>query len=79
MPGEDAALLIRAGHLFRTVQGMLRLTLGRAHPDTLPAASARPLLRATAAVDLPGLRASLDATAEQVRDAFTRHIGEITA
>ncbi len=79
LQAEDAALLIRADHLFRTVQGMLRLTLGRAHPDALPAAFARPLLRATNAVDLPGLRGSLDATAEQVRAVFTRHIGEITA
>ena len=78
LPEDDAALLVRAGHLFRTVQGMLRLTLGRTHPDALPAASARPLLRATDAVDLPALRATLDATAEQVRKAFARYIGEIT-
>ncbi len=32
---DDAGLLIRAGHLFRTVQGMLRLTLGRSPPGRL--------------------------------------------
>jgi hypothetical protein len=64
--------------LFRTVQGMLRITLGRALPDTLPEASLRPLLRATGAVDLTGLRSSLDAAAQQVRGAFVRHLGEIS-
>ncbi len=73
----DAALLIRADHLWRTVQGMLRLTLGRAHPDALPEASTRPLLRATEAADITALRASLDATAASVREAFTRLVGEI--
>ncbi len=74
---EDATLLIGADHLWRTVQGMLRLTLGRAHPDALPEASARPLLRATGADTIAALRAKLDATATSVRDAFTRLIGEM--
>ncbi len=83
LAADTAALLTRADHLWRTVQGMLRLTLGRARPgtapDTLPDASARVLLRATGAVDLPALRASLDATAGHVRAAFSRIVGEITA
>ncbi len=74
---DDAALLIRADHLWRTVQGMLRLTLGRAHPDALPDASARPLLRATGAADIAALRTRLEATAEAVRQTFTRLVGEI--
>ncbi|HJS86800.1 MAG TPA: bifunctional [glutamine synthetase] adenylyltransferase/[glutamine synthetase]-adenylyl-L-tyrosine phosphorylase [Acetobacteraceae bacterium] len=74
---DDAALLIRADHLWRTVQGMLRLTLGRAHLDALPEASARPLLRATGATTIAALRAELDATAAAVRDAFRRLVGEI--
>ena len=78
----DAALLIRADHVWRTVQGMLRITLGRAVPETLPDAAARPLLRAVgsagaAAVDLPSLSATLDALAREVRAAFVRHVGEI--
>lgn len=76
---DDAAALIRADHLWRTVQGMLRLTLGRAQPDALPEASARPLLRAAEAPDQPALRARVEATAEQVRAIFVRIIGEITA
>lgn len=75
----DATALIEAGHLFRTVQGLLRLTLGRGHPDALPPASARPLLRATGAADLPDLRARLDAAAARVRAIFTRTIGEVHA
>jgi glutamate-ammonia-ligase adenylyltransferase len=79
---EDAALLIRADLVWRTVEGMLRLTIGRAPPAELPEATARPLLRAAAeagvaAVDLPTLRASLDALASEVRAAFVRHVGEI--
>jgi len=78
----DAALLIQADHVWRTMQGMLRITIGRAVPNELPEASARPLLRAAeaagvTAVDLAGLRASLDALAGEVRAAFVRHVGEI--
>ncbi len=76
---EDSALLIGADHLFRTVQGLLRLTLGRTPAESLPEATARRLLRATGALDLKALRATLDATAAQVREAFTRLVGEITA
>ncbi len=82
LPPADAALLIRADHLWRTVQGMLRITIGRTAPAELPEATARPLLRAAAeagapAVDLAALRASLDALAAEVRAAFIRHVGEI--
>jgi glutamate-ammonia-ligase adenylyltransferase len=78
LSAEDAAVLIRADRLWRTVQGMLRITVGRGHRGDLSEASARPLLLATGAVDITGLRATLDAAAEQVRAAFRRHVGEIT-
>ncbi len=79
---EDAALLVRADRAWRTVQGMLRLTEGRAPGEQLAAASADALLRAAAeaglpAVDLVGLRTTLDALARDVRAAFVRHVGEI--
>jgi [glutamine synthetase] adenylyltransferase / [glutamine synthetase]-adenylyl-L-tyrosine phosphorylase len=82
LPRADADLLIRADRVWRTVQGMLRITIGRTAPAELPEATARPLLRAACAsgapaVDLPALRASLDALAVDVRAAFVRHIGEI--
>jgi glutamate-ammonia-ligase adenylyltransferase len=83
LPAADAALLIRADRVWRTVQGMLRITLGRAVPAALPEAPGRALLRAAAqvgadAVDLPGLQATLDALAADVRAAFVRHVGEVT-
>jgi glutamate-ammonia-ligase adenylyltransferase len=84
LPPDDAALLIRADHLWRTVQGMLRITVGRGAKLELPDASARALLRAVTAtlgetgpVDLAWLRGTLDAMAQQVRAAFVRHIGDI--
>ena len=79
---DEATALIRADRLWRTVQGMLRITLGQAHPEAqLPEASARPLLRAVlpllGRLDAAGLHASLERTAEQVRAIFVRRIGEI--
>jgi [glutamine synthetase] adenylyltransferase / [glutamine synthetase]-adenylyl-L-tyrosine phosphorylase len=78
LPADDAALLIHADHVWRTVQGMLRITVGRGARENLPDASAHALLRAAgAAVDLDALRATLDDLARQVRAAFVRQIGEI--
>jgi glutamate-ammonia-ligase adenylyltransferase len=84
LPADDAALLIRADHLWRTVQGMLRITIGGSPREELPEASAQTLLRVvteatdtTGPVDLAWLRGTLDALAQQVRAAFVRHIGEI--
>jgi glutamate-ammonia-ligase adenylyltransferase len=78
LPADDAALLIRADHVWRTVQGMLRITVGRGAREELPDASAQALLRAVGeAVDLGALRATLDDLAREVRAVFVRHIGEI--
>ena len=44
LPADDAALLIRADHVWRTVQGMLRITVGRGAHKELPEASAQALL-----------------------------------
>ena len=82
LPQSDAGLLIHADHAWRTVQGMLRIVVGRTVGETLPDASARPLLAASAAAgldaaDVAGLRGTLDNLAQQVRAAFVRHIGEI--
>ena len=83
LPRADAELLIHADHVWRTVQGMLRLTVGRGGPAQLPEASARPLLRATAeagiaARDVPTLRAKLDELAREVRAIFERQLGSLT-
>lgn len=82
LPAADAARLIRADRAWRTVQGMLRLTEGRTPTEQLSPASAEALLRAmaatgNAAIDVPHLRATLDALAQEVRAAFVRHVGAI--
>ncbi|MSP05537.1 MAG: hypothetical protein EXR05_09985 [Acetobacteraceae bacterium] len=73
----DADKLIRAERIWRTLQGMLRITLGRDAYETRPAASEAHLLRACAAAgrdapDMVGLRADLDNMAVDVRTVFTR-------
>ncbi len=84
LPEDDATLLIGADHVWRTVQGMLRITVGRGAREELPDASAHALLRAaavaldqTGAVDIAWLRGTLDDLAQRVRAAFVRHIGEV--
>ncbi len=78
----DAAALIRADRIWRTVQGMLRITYGRAPAEKLSDASAAALLRAAKAagveaVDVDALRAKLEGLAREVRALFNRHVGEI--
>jgi [glutamine synthetase] adenylyltransferase / [glutamine synthetase]-adenylyl-L-tyrosine phosphorylase len=78
---KDAALLIRADRVWRTVQGMLRITVGRDAAGALSEMSLRPLLRGVAAAgvptaDLPGLRAVLDEVARDVSRVFARIIGD---
>ncbi|GAB0119604.1 bifunctional [glutamine synthetase] adenylyltransferase/[glutamine synthetase]-adenylyl-L-tyrosine phosphorylase [Acidisoma sp. 7E03] len=73
---EEAAALIAADHLWRTIQSMLRLTVGATKKTELPEASARLLLAATGDADLPGLRARMEHTAALVRASFIRHIGD---
>jgi glutamate-ammonia-ligase adenylyltransferase len=78
----DGALLIHADRIWRTIQGMLRITYGRAAVQNLSEAAATALLRALAAagldvVDLPALSATLDNLAAKVRTLFIRHVGAI--
>jgi glutamate-ammonia-ligase adenylyltransferase len=78
LASADAEMLIRADHVWRTVQGMLRITVGRGAAEALPDATAHALLRAVGqAVDLDALRATLEDLARQVRAAFVRYVGEI--
>ena len=79
---QDANLLISADRLWRTVQGMLRLTDGARPPPVLSDAASTALLMAVrqagiAAVDLDELRATLDTVAQEVRHAFNRLVGSI--
>jgi glutamate-ammonia-ligase adenylyltransferase len=75
----DATALVRADHLWRTIQGMLRITVGRSAPPTLPEASRHALLRATGSVDFAALRTTMEQSARDVRALFTRYVGEIEA
>lgn len=72
----DAEALIAADRLWRTIQGMLRLTVGQPKGEELPLPGTEALLRAAALPDLATLRATCEATAEAVRALFVTHIGE---
>ncbi|HTB44893.1 MAG TPA: glutamine-synthetase adenylyltransferase [Acetobacteraceae bacterium] len=81
LDAADAALLVRADRVWRTVQGMLRITVGRATQGELSEASVRPLLRAVATLglaagDLAGLGAALDALAAEVSAVFEQIVGK---
>jgi glutamate-ammonia-ligase adenylyltransferase len=81
LPREDADTLIAADLLWRTIQSILRLTVGQTDSATLPPASAEPLLQATAkagvpAVDTTDLLRKSDDVAHQVRQLFIRLIGD---
>jgi glutamate-ammonia-ligase adenylyltransferase len=78
----DANLVIRADRIWRTIQGTLRITDGARPTATLSDAAATALLRAAQdagleAVDLAGLRATLEELAHEVRGAFIRLVGAI--
>jgi [glutamine synthetase] adenylyltransferase / [glutamine synthetase]-adenylyl-L-tyrosine phosphorylase len=80
----DATLLIGADRMWRTVQGMLRLTEGPAPRAALAPASVEAMLRAVAPlcggtppIDEAALLATLDALAVRVRAAFQRLVGPI--
>jgi glutamate-ammonia-ligase adenylyltransferase len=85
LAADEAALLIRADLVWRTVQGILRITSGRTPPEHLPQAAAD-ILRAVSGAALGGpappdietLRAGLDTLATDVRGAFERHVGRLT-
>jgi glutamate-ammonia-ligase adenylyltransferase len=80
LPETDAARLIQADRIWRAVQGLLRITGGRAVPQApAPAAEAR-IARALERLGAPGQGAPLDRLdrlADHVRAAFARHVGEI--
>ncbi len=89
---EDAALLLRADRLYRTVLGLLRVAIGRAPPASqasgsaapaaLPEAVAAALVHAVrasgeAVLDVAGLMATLDELGRAVRGAFEREVGPL--
>ncbi len=73
----EADDLIAADRLWRTIQSMVRITVGRGATD-LPAPALEALLRvAGAGLDAPALRATMAARAAQVRAAFIHHVGTV--
>jgi glutamate-ammonia-ligase adenylyltransferase len=78
LPAADAALLDEADRFWRTLQGILRIALGRQIPAALPGPVVEKLLHATGAgPDEASLLAAVEAMAAKIRAAFVRHVGEI--
>jgi glutamate-ammonia-ligase adenylyltransferase len=74
---EEARFLAAATRIWRNLQGLLRLTVGRDFdPETAPEALKRRLARTGRAVDFPSLQRNIEKMSETVRAAFARHIGE---
>ena len=78
LDGRDAALLAEADRIWRSVQGLLRITLGRAIPADVSGPAAERLARAIGfAQGEAALTRHLDALAAGVREVFGRLVGEI--
>lgn len=82
LQADEAEALIAAERLWRTISGLLRLTVGRWRQDHLPDSVVAPLLHACrrldpagAPVDLAGLQAMMAGRSMQVRAVFKRHLG----
>jgi glutamate-ammonia-ligase adenylyltransferase len=70
IPPATAQALVDANLLWRTVQGMNRITGLSERTAEPPAAMLSPLLRATAMADLAALLAAMETTGAQVKTAF---------
>ena len=89
LPDAEVATLIRADRLWRSVQSMLRLTVGRWREERLPPTAEAAMLRVCAPlsvpentafpVDVAGLRAEMARTASEVRAVFARRLGQPVA
>jgi glutamate-ammonia-ligase adenylyltransferase len=82
LPREDARALIEADRLWRTLLGLLRLTVGRWREEALPEPVAAAVLHAIGPclpegppVDQAALRAQIAGAAERVAGIFDRLIG----
>ncbi|MBU6499399.1 MAG: glutamine-synthetase adenylyltransferase, partial [Rhodospirillales bacterium] len=77
LDGDDARTLIAADRLWRTIQGMLRITYGRWPTAELSPAAMAALLAAIGVPDHAALQARMAATAAAVRDCFVRLVGPV--
>ncbi len=72
---EEAKGLIHADHLWRSIQGIARITGLADDAAAPPEASLDALLRATGTLDLAQLHATMKAASSHVRACFIRHVG----
>jgi [glutamine synthetase] adenylyltransferase / [glutamine synthetase]-adenylyl-L-tyrosine phosphorylase len=84
LPPLEAAPLLLADRLWRSVQGTLRILYGRNPGSKLSEAATAALVAAARkagvdAVDMDGLAATFEVVAESVRAAFIRYVGAIMA
>jgi glutamate-ammonia-ligase adenylyltransferase len=75
---EDSLSLQKADFLWRTIQGITRITGLRDRDSDPPASLLAPLLRATGAIDLADLRATMAQAGASVRSCFRRYIEPAT-
>jgi glutamate-ammonia-ligase adenylyltransferase len=71
----DAKALVKADFLWRTIQGIARITGLKDKESSPPAAMIAPLLRATGTADLAALRGRMGEAGADVRACFGRVIG----
>lgn len=84
LAADEAEELAAAMRLFRAVQGVLRLTVGRPRSEAeIPGPVGEALCRAATAsgaadaVDLRGLAAQMRDAAQRIRAAFNRHVADL--
>ncbi|MEJ1977773.1 MAG: bifunctional [glutamine synthetase] adenylyltransferase/[glutamine synthetase]-adenylyl-L-tyrosine phosphorylase [Acetobacteraceae bacterium] len=78
LDAAETALLTEADRLWRTVQGMLRITVGSPPPDVLPTPALEALLHAAGGgCDAASFRARLDDVAARVRAVFNDRVGRL--
>ena len=81
LPKPDAHLLIQADAMWRAIQGLLRITLGRTIPPAIPPSAEARLGRALDRIIGPAaarpLADRVALVADEVRAAFRRHVGDI--
>jgi glutamate-ammonia-ligase adenylyltransferase len=77
LDGPAAETLRAADRLWRTIQGMLRITIGARPPESLPVPAAEALLRACGDCDDAAFRERIAATAAGVRRLFNARVGVI--
>ena len=77
LSGAEAATLTEADRLWRSIQGLLRITVGARPAPDLPDAALDALLRATGDCDAGALRARMANVAVRVRAVFDKYVGVV--